>query len=114
MSHSQAVFYSIITSKSYTFKHEKSVGGKAAPVDFLTQIASNGWANLPLMFDGSYNCTAAGKACGSIISTEADGTVDFSCLSCLPIYLSCDPKAPCPTSAAVDGKCPFGYDGSCA
>ena len=66
------------------------------------------------MFDGSYNCTAAGRAGSSVLHIEDDGSMDFSCLSQLPIYLPCDRNMSCPTDVMVDGACPFGYyDGNC-
>ena len=43
---------------------------------------------LPVLFDGAYNCTLEGKAGGGlVIHVNADGTLDVSCLSVLPMYL---------------------------
>lgn len=65
-------------------------------------------ANLPVLFDGAYNCTLEGKAGGSAVNINADGSLDIACLSALPIYLA--KGAPCPQGAVqVGGKCPFGY-----
>lgn len=73
--------------------------------------------DMPTLFDGAYNCTAQGRAGGSVVNVNAGGgsgeggtgTLDMSCLSRLPIYLPC--KTACPTSVLVDGKCPFGFTG---
>ena len=110
----QAVYWSSETKRTYTLAHEGSTGGKLASTALLNQTAEAGWASLPLLFDGAYNCTAAGLAGGNVLQFEFDGTLVFSCLSQLPIYLTCNPKAACPTNVLVDGKCPFGYDGKCA
>lgn len=61
--------------------------------------------DLPVLFDGAYNCTLAGRAGGSVVSVEADGALDMACLSVLPMYV----KGACPAGAVlVKGKCPFG------
>lgn len=109
----QTVYWSSDTTRTYALMHKGNSGGATSASDLLAQAANNG-VGLNLLFDGSYNCTAAGKAGGSVLQFMPDGTPDVSCLSRLPIYLSCKPKATCPTTVLVDGKCPFGYDGSCA
>lgn len=64
---------------------------------------------MPVLFDGSYNCTLEGKAGGSVVDVNADGSLDIACLSALPIYLA--KGTPCPEGAVqVGGKCPFGYN----
>lgn len=50
-------------------------------VDMLSAIVENAWTTLPLLFDGAYNCSAAGTFGGSPIQIEADGTIDLSCMS---------------------------------
>ena len=92
----------------------KGSSGKAAATNVLQVIANNKLADFDFLYDGNYNCTAAGKAGGHVLNIGDDGTLDVSCMSQLPIYLSCSPKAECPTTVLVGGKCPFGYDGSCA
>ena len=110
----KTVFWSSDTTRTYTFSHKGSKGGKSSPSNLLTQAVDNQWVDLKVLFDGNYNCTAAGNAGGDLLNVMPDGSLDVSCLSQLPIYLPCRPKATCPTSVLVDGKCPFGYDGSCA
>lgn len=62
--------------------------------------------DLPVLFDGAYNCTLAGRAGGSVVSLNPDGSLDMACLSLLPMYVG---KGGCPAGAVwVDGKCPFG------
>lgn len=63
---------------------------------------------MPVLFDGAYNCTLEGKAGGSAVNINANGSLDIACLSSLPIYLLRDSS--CPFGAVqVDGKCPFGF-----
>ena len=65
---------------------------------------------MPVLFDGAYNCTLEGKAGGSAVNINADGSLDIACLSSLPIYLS--KGSSCPVGAVqVGGKCPFGFNG---
>ena len=62
--------------------------------------------DLPVLFDGAYNCTFQGHASGSVVNLNADGSLDMACLSVLPMYLN---GGACPDGAVwVDGKCPFG------
>ena len=62
--------------------------------------------DLPVLFDGAYNCTFAGRAGGSVVSLNADSSLNMACLSVLPMYRG---KGACPDGAVwVDGKCPFG------
>lgn len=64
---------------------------------------------MPVLFDGAYNCTLEGKAGGSAVNINADGSLDIACLSSLPMYLS--KGSSCPVGAVqVDGKCPFGFN----
>jgi len=39
------------------FLQKKGVG-KSNGISIISQIISNGWAGLPTLFDGAYNCTA--------------------------------------------------------
>ena len=67
-------------------------------------------AYMPVLFDGAYNCTLEGKAGGSSVDINSDGSLDVACLSSLPIYFA--KGSPCPNGAVyVDGKCPFGFYG---
>ena len=63
-----------------------------------------------MLFDGAYDCTLEGKAGGSsVVNVNADGTLDVSCLSVLPMYL---PKnTACPHGAViVNRNYPFKYE----
>lgn len=48
-------------------------------------ILNDGWGDAQLLFDGSYNCTAAGNAGAAIVNEKPDGGIDFSCVSQLPM-----------------------------
>ncbi|KAL9007281.1 MAG: hypothetical protein Q9180_009719 [Flavoplaca navasiana] len=70
-------------------------------------ILNEGWGDAQLLFDGSYNCTAAGNAGAAIVNEKPDGGIDIGCVSQLPMYLP--GNTPCPPSMPVGGICPFGY-----
>lgn len=75
----------------------------------LMEFIENSATYMPVLFDGAYNCTLEGKAGGSAVNINADGSLDIACLSALPIYLA--KGTPCPQGAVqVGGKCPFGYN----
>ncbi|KAL8947448.1 MAG: hypothetical protein Q9222_006276 [Ikaeria aurantiellina] len=57
----QAFYWSPSTHRQYELR-SKGGSPKVAIQDQLSSIQDNGWANLELLFDGSYNCTAEGKA----------------------------------------------------
>ena len=48
-------------------------------------ILNDRWGDAQLLFDGSYNCTAAGNAGAAIVNEKPDGGIDFSCVSQLPM-----------------------------
>ena len=76
----------------------------------LLELIETWDAYMPVLFDGAYNCTLEGKAGGSAVNINADGSLDVACLSSLPIYLS--KGSSCPAGAVqVSGKCPFGFNG---
>ncbi|KAL9601659.1 MAG: hypothetical protein Q9219_002379 [cf. Caloplaca sp. 3 TL-2023] len=79
--------------------------------ELMEQIGNQGWAEPQLLFDGNYNCTAAGKAGGTIVNPGRNDTVDVGCVSQLPMYLECGTV--CPTEVLVGGKCPFGFTRRC-
>lgn len=63
------------------------------------------WADLPLLFDGAYNCTAQGQADGEpSVYSNYDGTLDLSCPSPIPVRFACG--ASCP-DLLVNGSCLF-------
>ena len=62
--------------------------------------------DLPVLFDGAYNCTFAGQAGGSVVRLNADSSLNMACLSVLPMYVG---HGGCPNGAVwVNNKCPFG------
>ncbi|KAL8759047.1 MAG: hypothetical protein Q9184_003736 [Pyrenodesmia sp. 2 TL-2023] len=64
------------------------------------------WANLPLLFDGAFNCTALGQRDNQeLVHVNYDGTLDISCLSQLPILIQCG--VDCPQTDPKDGSCHF-------
>lgn len=63
-------------------------------------------AILPTLFDGAYNCTAASTSGGDVVNFNADWSLNFACLSVLPMYLA--KGEGCPVSR-MNGKCPFGW-----
>ncbi|KAI4243527.1 MAG: hypothetical protein L6R42_010723 [Xanthoria sp. 1 TBL-2021] len=63
------------------------------------------WADLPLLFDGAYNCTAQGQADGELsVYSNYDGTLDLSCPSSIPVRIACG--ASCP-DVLENGSCLF-------
>ncbi|KAL8793114.1 MAG: hypothetical protein Q9195_004320 [Heterodermia aff. obscurata] len=82
----QTVYWSFITGRTFALKnkkqseHRKHISHPVTPSALLKQTAADGWASIPWMFDGSYNCTAAGRAGGSVLHIEDDGSIDLSCL----------------------------------
>ena len=86
----------------------ESLGYETSPYGLLEYIETTD-TYMPVLFDGAYNCTLEGKAGGSVVSINADGSLDMACLSSLPIYLS--KGSSCPGDAVqVGGKCPFGFN----
>ncbi|CAO1598374.1 hypothetical protein XANCAGTX0491_002143 [Xanthoria calcicola] len=99
-------YWSPSTHRMYELRNKGSVH-----IDTFTlgdHIMNDSWADAQLLFDGNYNCTAAGNAGGAIVNEKPNnGGIDVSCVSQLPMYL---PKgSQCPPSTQVGGKCPFGY-----
>ncbi|KAL8691093.1 MAG: hypothetical protein Q9218_003603 [Villophora microphyllina] len=99
-SNSKAFYWSPVTKRQYQLQVSNFVS------ILLTGITQHGWADASLLFDGNYNCTARGNAGKAIVSLDAEGGIDYSCVSQLPIYLDCG--TPCPTDVRLDGRCPFG------
>ncbi|KAL8675640.1 MAG: hypothetical protein Q9224_007446, partial [Gallowayella concinna] len=75
--------------------------------DLVAKLNEGLWADRELLFDGNYNCTLQGRAGREIAALNAQGKMDVSCVSQLPMYLDCG--TPCPTGAVLVGRiCPFG------
>lgn len=72
------IWYSDATMRAFTLTSPNALNGT---VGLLNAIVENGWTTLPLLFDGAYNCSAAGNFGGAPIQIEADGTIDLSCMS---------------------------------
>lgn len=106
-------FRSAITGRVYSliYKHGDRPSSGISSSDAIHSISDNGWASLETLFDGSYNCTASGKAGGSeIIGFNTDGTLNVGCVSRLPIYHHCYEDCP---QKLPDGSCPFGVLENC-
>lgn len=73
-----SIWYSDATMRAFTLTNSNLLNGT---VDLLNAVVENEWTTLPLLFDGAYNCSAAGNFGGSPIQIEADGTIDLSCMS---------------------------------
>lgn len=92
-------YWSPVTQRQYTFSD-------SSMSSLITRVQGTLKADLPTLFDGAYNCTFAGQAGGSVVSLQADSSLNVACLSVLPIYV----KGNCPEGATqVNGKCPFGF-----
>lgn len=88
--------YSLLHTKGYTDKTEHQLA---------TDLVANQWAPLNVLFDGAYNCTKKGKAGTTDVQFTFNGTLDISCISQLPMYISCSENCPEPY---INGTCPFG------
>ncbi|KAL6717251.1 hypothetical protein ACLMJK_005166 [Lecanora helva] len=80
--------------------------GKSNARKLFQQLLSLGYVEMPTLVEGAYNCTA--KAGGPLINVDFEnGSIDTSCISQMPIYVS---KGTCPPDAVKmpDGSCPFG------
>ena len=94
-------YWSPVTQRQYTFSD-------SSMFSLITKVQGTLEVDLPTLFDGAYNCTFAGQAGGSVVSLQADNSLNVACLSVLPIYI----QGNCPEGATqVDGKCPFGSSG---
>ena len=56
--HADAVFWSSQTGRSYQLTHS----GNKYSYNILSAINMNGWADLPTLFDGAFDCTFNGKS----------------------------------------------------
>lgn len=88
----------------------RDLGLETSAYGLLEYIEETTDTYMPVLFDGAYNCTFEGKAGGSVVNFNFDGSLDVACLSVLPIYLS--KGSSCPAGVIrVGGKCPFGFMG---
>ena len=102
-------YHSAVTGRSYALKYQGKREASINGADLLRQIGNSTAISVPVLFDGAYHCTFEGAA-GYLVGVGADGSIDTSCMSVLPMYL---PKgSDCPLGATgVRGKCPFGFEG---
>lgn len=76
----------------------------------MSAITSNQWGTLPLVFDGSYNCSQAHAPLSRtpVISTNSNGTLDFSCLGQLQANSGCgDANTPWGVAQKTKSCTPF-------
>ncbi|KAL8733755.1 MAG: hypothetical protein Q9166_001949 [cf. Caloplaca sp. 2 TL-2023] len=103
------IYWSSASGRQYRLQHGGSFSGTGKVLD---EIRKANWANLPLLFDGAYNCTFhAQEDNPQIVHVNYDGTLDVGCVSKLPIKIPCG--TPCP-QLAPDGSCPFEFDADCS
>ncbi|KAL8677796.1 MAG: hypothetical protein Q9186_005803 [Xanthomendoza sp. 1 TL-2023] len=102
------IYWSPASGRQYRFQHNGNFEGTAK---VLNEIRDSRWANLPLLFDGAYNCTFHAEVDNpQPVHVNFDGTLDLGCVSKLPMKIPCG--TPCPHTAA-DGSCPFKFDADC-
>lgn len=91
-------YWSPATGRQYSF-----TGSETSSL--ISEALTKTEVDLPVLFDGAYNCTLAGQAGGSVVGLNADSSLNMACVSVLPMFV----KSGCPAGAVyVDGKCPFG------
>jgi len=96
------IWYSDITMNAFIVASAKNLTGT---MGLLKDIVENKWSTMPMLLDGSYNCTVAGNHGTSPVHVQLDGVLNMSCMSQLIMCLPCGAK--CPIDL-VDGVCPFG------
>ncbi|KAL8735727.1 MAG: hypothetical protein Q9181_002710 [Wetmoreana brouardii] len=70
-SNGKVFYWSPATHRQYELRSKK--GNPALP-DLMDKIENQGYADSQLLFDGSYNCTAAGNSGAAIANLGKDGT----------------------------------------
>jgi len=115
-----AGYRSPVTGRTYTLRYRGPGKPSISQTDMLGQLngilgggegsGNYGVVATPALFDWAYQCTYVGAAKGALVAVGADGSVDTSCTSVLPMFVK--EGSPCPEGAKLDGeKCPFGYLG---
>jgi len=99
-----AYYWSQATGHVYNFRNKDISVTGISPYQTLQDTVNNNWAILEVLFDGSFNCTLAGRFGASVVNFNWDGTLDIACISQLPMHVGCG--SPCPV-ALVNGGCPF-------
>ena len=96
------VFYSASSMRAFSLSTTDDTD--ITPLRLMNDIVDNGWSTLPLLFDGAYDCAAAGNSGTTPFAFRPDGGVDLSCMSQLRMCIACG--SPCPVDF-IDGACPF-------
>lgn len=105
--HGTNVYYSDATQRAYVISYTASAPD-LNPYTLVTDIATNRWSKLEVLFDNAFDCAVAGGT-GKALDFFEKGQLDFWCLS---QWQMCACGNPCPV-ARVDGKCPFHCDWLC-
>jgi len=95
------IWYSDNTESAYTLTCTKHWN---TTMDLLTTIIEKEWSTMPMLFEGTYNCTTAGNHGTPPVHIKADGRLDMNCMSQLPMCKPCGTKCP---MDLVAGECPF-------
>lgn len=105
-----ASYWSPDTGRLYNFVDTRvGLEYRSQARDVLHEIVDKEWASLNILFDGSYNCTAAGKASATDINFNWDGTLDIGCISQMAMRIGCRDYCP----LLEDGTCPFRVNDTC-
>lgn len=98
-----AFWYSNNTGIAYHLRSKSDASLSSSQL--MLDIVENDWSTLPALFDGTFNCTAAGHAnLSEPFQVQINGTIDLSCVSQLNICLSYNTWCVVPY---VNGSCPF-------
>jgi hypothetical protein len=77
------VFYRQSTMRAFSLSTMGN--GGTTSLHLMSDIVTNEWSTLPALFDGGYNCTAAGKSRITPFSFQNNGSIDLSCMSQLQL-----------------------------
>lgn len=81
-------YWSPVTGRRYQYTGDDST------FDFLQDLLDNAQLNLPVLFDGAYNCTMTGTIAGSVVSVNPDSSLNVACLSALPMNSAENDESP--------------------
>ena len=97
-----AIYYSNYTQNAYRLN---SKGTALTARQLMLDIVDNQWSTLGALFDGAFNCTAAGNAPSTNpFQIFLNGTLDLSCVSQLKLCIACGEACVVPF---VNGTCPM-------
>lgn len=104
------LYWSPQSTRYYRLQYGGSGDGSTGTT--FRKIVEANWADLPLLFDGAYNCTWFNeKKDPQTVHVNFDGTLDIGCVSKLPMKRPCGSDCP---HTADDSSCPFEYDADCS